>query len=378
MRVCAPCIGDKDLRTWIKKQSEDPGCDFCRRRDAPTVSIDSLAEFMRECMERAWGYAVEQLPYESREGGYQGVTWTTWELLFDVIGIEFPRDKDDKLAYALVDRITEESWCDFDWLSLDEDDVYLSSWEDFCHIVKHERRFFFGAIEQDQNDRDRLAPSVLLDKIAELSRDLGLIKVMPIGTHIYRARASDTPLKTPTQLGPPPPESALQSNRMNPPGVPMLYAAETPKVAVAEIRKKDAYVGTFEILRDRAILDLVDLPEVPGIFSGVERWKRLGLSFLNSFQREIVKPVDRDERTHIDYIPTQIISEYFRFHATESFRCDGIRYPSNVTKGGRNIVLFATQRDVECAEVSLECETTGHELTLRLIAVRHHRTRELH
>ena len=74
MRVCAPCIGDKDLRTWIKKQFEDPGCDFCRRRDAPTVSIDSLAEFMRECMERAWGYAVEQLPYESREGGYQGVT----------------------------------------------------------------------------------------------------------------------------------------------------------------------------------------------------------------------------------------------------------------------------------------------------------------
>jgi RES domain-containing protein len=143
---------------------------------------------------------------------------------------------------------------------------------------------------------------------------------------------------------------------MNPPGVPMLYAAESPGVAIAEIRAKSAYVGVFELLRDVTVLDLVDLPNVPGVFAGDERWRRLALSFLHDFRDDIMKPVARDERTHIDYIPTQIVTEFFRHHGAGNVAFDGIRYPSAVVANGGNLVLFAVQEDV----VDAVAQSTGH------------------
>jgi hypothetical protein len=69
------------------------------------------------------------------------------------------------------------------------------------------------------------------------------------------------------------------------------------------------------------------------------------LSFLHAFTREIVKPVPRDERTHIDYLPTQVFTEYLRDARFGGKRIDGIRYPSATGKAGANVVLFATQED---------------------------------
>lgn len=53
----------------------------------------------------------------------------------------------------------------------------------------------------------------------------------------------------------------------------------------------------------------------------------------------------RDERTHIDYLPTQAFTEYLRDARFGGKRIDGIRYPSATGKQGANVVLFATQED---------------------------------
>ena len=348
MDVCANCFEEEDIRLWIRDHEGTRGCDFCGRRDAPTVSIDELANYMRGCLENVWGYAIEQLPFESREDGYQGRTWDTWDILFDELELALPRDHKSTLAHKLCSLISQETWCEFDWLSLDEDEVLRTSWASFCEIVKHQRRFFFGDIKQDPNDQDHFVPSKLLGRLAAMALDFGLINQIPSNTKIYRARAAGRrPMRTPAELGPPPLKHALQSNRMNPPGVPMFYAAETRSVAVAEIQSPIAYVGTFVLHRDIAVLDLVNLPDIPGIFSGDERWRRLGLQFLHDFRKDVMKPVARDERTHIDYIPTQIVTEYFRHHGAGGIQLDGVRYPSTVVPGGRNLVLFATQADVE-------------------------------
>jgi hypothetical protein len=132
---------------------------------------------------------------------------------------------------------------------------------------------------------------------------------------------------------------------MNPPGIPMTYAAETSHVAACETRRSPVSVGRFRIERCARVLDLAELPEVPGVFAGAARKYRLGLLFMHAFTREITKPVDRDERVHIDYIPSQVVTEYIRSSKIGTEYIDGIRYPSSLQPGGRNLVLFASQED---------------------------------
>ena len=301
---------------------------------------------MLECLQKFWGFAVEQLPYESREGGYQGTTWMTYELLFDYAQVDLPRDSSGDLASALPEAISEELWCDYDWLTLDDDVALSTSWERFCEIVKHHRRFFFGDIPDEPDARDHFVPSALLRRFASLFQQLDLIRRVPAGSYLFRARAIDDKKDfTSSDLGPPTAERALQSNRMNPPGVPMMYLSEDAATAIAEIRASSGVVATFSLLRDCWLLDLADLPEIPGVFSDTDRWTRLTLRLLHSFRDDINKPVERDERTHIDYIPTQIVTEYFRYaDVPEGPKLDGIRY--GLPDTGINVVLFAAPENV--------------------------------
>lgn len=98
--------------------------------------------------------------------------------------------------------------------------------------------------------------------------------------------------------------------------------------------------------REARILDLAELPPIPGLFSGVERRKRLGLIFIHAFSREITRPVDRTNRIHIDYIPSQVVTEFIRDAKINGGSVDGICYPSALDGSAHNIVLFATQVDL--------------------------------
>ncbi len=352
--VCEECFADEDLREWIRDQDWPPGCSFCHQSDAPTAPIDELGDYMRECLKEFYEFAVDNLPWESAEGGYQAPHWDTFDLLFDVLELDLPRDS-DLLRRELPDYVTQEVWCEYDWTSLPFDSVLVTSWSEFCALVKHKRRFFFHRVGEAREDRDRLIPERLLDEIASLAEDTGLIRNVPAGTKLFRARPDDGrgPYLTSLDLGPPPATEARQSNRMNPPGIPMMYAAESVGTAVEEIRAKAAFVGEFQLTREIRVLDLADLPAIPGIFSGASRRRRLGLTFLHEFQADIMKPVKRDERVHIEYIPTQIVTEYFRSRLFEWGSLDGIRYASAVSSSGRNLVLFASQNEIGNASSTL-------------------------
>lgn len=324
--------------------NEKRGCDACGQFDSPTCKLDDLCEKIQDCLEQFWGFAVDQLPYESAEGGYQGTTWDTSEILLDEAGLELPRDENDKLLYAIISRLSDEVWCEYDWLTLDVDKALRLGWDRFCHIVKHERRFFFQNEAADGDDRDTYSPKDLLSAIATASEDLGLISELATGTVLWRARAD---LKKGTQhspqdFGPPPVEFALQSNRMNPPGIPMLYLASNVTTALRETRANAGHVGRWRLMRPLRVLDLRSIPEVPGIFSDHPRNSRLTLRFLRHFANDIMQPVARDQRTHIDYLPSQVVTEYLRDYAFDSFQLDGIVYNSTVSRRGWNLALFSS------------------------------------
>lgn len=341
-RVCSACVDDADVKAWIRQEGGPRGCDACGGYDSPTVELTELCEYLQSCLSSFWGLAVEQLPYESAEGGYVGTTWLTSELVFEEVGLELPRDRKDRLYDAICLGLDAELWCDYDWLRLDEDVALRMSWATFCETIKHKRRFFFHHQGGTKDDPDSYSHVGLLRAISRLCDELGLIDELDVGAALYRAR-SNLPRGVAldaSAFGPPPAHLALQTNRMNPPGIPMFYAAEGARTAVREIRRRSAKVGKFQLNRPLRILDLAQLPDVPSIWASPDRGRRLGLRFLHEFTDAIMQPVKGDDRAHVDYIPSQVVTEFFRDFAFAGGRLDGIRFPSTLDPRGRNVVLF--------------------------------------
>lgn len=346
--VCAGCIDDADIQALIVDCDGEPGCAYCEQDDFPTAPLGVVADRVRECIEANYGRAAEQLPYESAEGGYQGRTWNTFEILYDELS--FDREGYDGLISDLASEVGDEVWCDFEWTRLDYDQTLRYAWESFCDLIKYRNRFFFANTSKDDeefHDPDRYDPLRLFHEILSLTVECGLFKPIAKGTTFLRGRArTGEEMHSAASLGPPPANSALQSNRMNPPGIVMMYGSEDVETAIAETRSNTVSLGTFEFLRDVLILDLVDLPHPPGLFSGADREHRLGLHFLHAFAFEIALPIDGSDRTQLDYIPTQVMTEFFRTADLPVGPLDGIRFSSAVCDGGRNIVLFANRKHV--------------------------------
>lgn len=339
-RVCSSCFDDADLRSWVRDAGGPRGCDACGKFDSPTCKLEDICEYIETSLKKYWGFAVDQLPYESAEGGYLGTTWTTYELLVEEVGLYLPRDKKNRLFHAILGELTDETWCEYDWLTLDHDVALRTSWERFCETVKHKRRFFFHTDGTD--DRDSYTASSLLQTIARISQGMGLVRDLAKGTRLWRARP-DIPKGRKVQaadFGPPPVQFALQSNRMNPPGIPMLYLASTARTALAETRAKEARVGRWRTSRPVRILDLRRLPDSHGYFADVERNERLALRFLHHFADDIMTPVARDQRVHVDYLPSQVVTEFLRDYGFEDGKVEGIAYGSTVRPAGWNVALF--------------------------------------
>ena len=78
------------------------------------------------------------------------------------------------------------------------------------------------------------------------------------------------------------------------------------------------------------------------------------LAFLNHVRDEISRPVQRDDRNHIEYIPTQVVTEFARSKLTRldtqtdgiKYQIDGIKYQSAVHPGHASYVFFATQENL--------------------------------
>ncbi len=351
--VCARCFSDRDLIKMIRDHAGPRGCHFCERRDAPTMPFDDVVAFILERIETFYGRAGDQLPYESREGGYQAWHIDSYDVIRDEIELDLPRDASDDLFRAIVDGIGDEVWCAYDWLTLEPDDSLRFSWDRFCQIVKHSRRFFFHDIGKSEGrDPDSRSPFQLLGNVCHHAEDAGLVLTIPEGLKLFRARSRKPrhPLTSPKDLGPPPDHLATQSNRMNPPGISMFYGADRQGLAVAEIRNSMASVGCFATRRPIRILDLAHLPEIPGFFSTAYRMDRLVLSFLADFADIIIEPVDRTDRVNVDYIPTQVFTEFIRDFEFAGGKIDGLRYRSATGEKGTNYVLFAGQGDVINAE----------------------------
>jgi len=283
----------------------------------------------------------------------------TYDLLFDQLELEINHEE---LRNVLLQTLGEKEWCQKDPHGLLLDDDLLFSWQRLSRQIKHEARYVFFRLKtrkEYSNESDLVRePHEIMEYLGSFISELNLIRTLPKNTKIYRARASNKgeKFKTVKELGPPDAVDAKYSNRMSPAGIPMFYGSLEKKTTLEEIRdpnkNETVIVSTaiFSTLEDIKVLDLTDVPSTPSIFDENMRHFRLPLSFLNSFLADFMKPITKDGREHIEYVPTQVVTEYFRhiFKDIEKTQIQGILYPSSRLKKGKACVLFFDQNN--CTE----------------------------
>jgi HEPN/RES N-terminal domain 1/RES domain len=355
--VCADCVGDQGLKDFVAAHANTAECSFCgaKSKDDIAAPLDELVEHMLSCLARDYDDPDNAgMVYESAEGGYQGQVWDTYDFLQGKLALELPKDNDNSLFDAICEGLGSQLWCTRHLYSLGPDAALAYSWETFCRIVKHESRFFFTQVRRNLDDRELLPPGDLLKLIARYAVAAELVRKMPAGQIFYRVRIQESgvTLSRPSELGPPLPEIAKQ-NRMSPAGIVMTYVSEDTATALDETADKPGTyaIGRFRTLRDITILDLAQLPAIPSLFAEIpdtlEYDPHEALIFLHALAEDISRPIARDDRIHIEYVPTQVVTEFLRTaKLPDKQKLDGIRYRSSRRNGGTSLVLFADQHNV--------------------------------
>jgi len=247
------------------------------------------------------------------------------------------------------------------------EDFFSYRWDEFADAVKYRTRYVYYRVntdwQKDINKRNwnrnsrfgRIRPSHVIEEVLDKISYLNLTQTISPGTIIWRARNANDLLSTPEELGPPSIEQALASTRMSPVGIPVFYGSFDRETAIAETLQtekangvsKFITVGGWKTIQEFRVLNLAEIPAMPSLFDTKMRRLRSTVSFLESFSDEISRPILKDGCEHIEYVPTQVFTEYIKYvyRDQEGRGLDGILYKSTVREGGINCVLFITKED---------------------------------
>lgn len=350
--VCPDCVEDAYLKEFILDHVAETTCSYCGRTEAEDIAAP-LEELMRP-IASAVGYHFNDptdagVPWD--EGSFAIEPTSTEDVLMSL-----PLECDDDLFEDVAGCFMNDGWvraAGGHWSSSHEHEVLGDSWSSFVSTVRHETRFHFHLSPVSTvGGPQEFAPGRFLPVLSRLISASGLVRTIQAGLPLFRVRVratGDTWEPIADQLGAPPLERA-RAGRMNPAGIPYLYVALEEATALAETVSSppmEAVVATFRSSKELTVIDLSALPPLPSIFDDARRMDREGLIFLQAFVREISKPVTKNGAEHVDYVPSQVVCEYF----AQVFRppnpagsINGLLYPSAVRPGGKNLVLFPSER----------------------------------
>jgi hypothetical protein len=363
MNVCAACIDDYALKDIVEANMTADICDFCGCEDAEPIAAaaDLIIEQISRSLHRSYADPNGLLFPDKENGGWIGASVMDFDEVLAQIG-------GDELGSKAFDEFVrnafrETEWCTNDPATIDEVEALQFSWAELSETVKHRQRFFFAKSEEIEPTEKRepgpplLHGGAMLEQLGSLIREFGLVAQKDAGLVLFRARDHDAgaSLQTAGDLGAPEHSKASQS-RMSPAGIPMFYAAESPETALSEIAglsdATESSVGVWRTTEACRIVDLTQLPRVPSPFDETEKALRTrpSLGFLHGFRFDVSRPIVRDKRIHIDYVPTQVVCEYLRyvFQDDDGEAVNGLAWQSAQDGTGKNVVLFLD--DSRCVE----------------------------
>ncbi len=377
--VCSKCVSDKALKRGIRKKGENVSCNYCKStsKKLKSVSFNTFVQIIYDGVLSEFPDPSDTLFYDSGDGGYQGATCDARDLS-DFIKKE-AGISDVCLLEAVVNALSDKQFCR---QPVELHEIFSSRWDEFCELVKHRCRYtFFNMDLRSQSDSywfyDSESKKILTKLASIIAKCDGFVRKINVDAQIFRVRFFETlgeaeSKKSASSLGTTPKELAA-SNRMSPAGIPFFYGALDEKTALQETQRKNgekyAAIGVFRTLSELFVLDLSQFPVEPSLFDKNKKELRQSIRFLKRFSQEISKPICRDGGEHIDYVPTQIMAEYFRYiyKWKRKWNLDGIFYPSSKSETGVCCAFFI-QND-QCVE-SNESSSENSRLILSETSVK--------
>lgn len=351
--ICVEHVTDQALIDQLEQAGEEP-CELCEQtREAFT--LDSVVAAVAEAVKFRYLTPEEEgVNYDSREDGWVGAPiHETEEVLMELCEDAIDDEHLWGLILLILSALDSDLWTPS--RHADSLDSMQWAWEQFEEDVKKSSRFVFFENELHEDSTSATRSSAFLMKLRPyLDPQYGLITIIPANTKFFRGRLTDNPydheahekMSDAKGLGPTPAKLAA-ANRMSPRGIPMFYASATPETAMKEIAAHGLYsyarIGAFKNQRPLTVLDLTSVPQRPSPFDVENRHKDGLLEFFRDFGRNVTQPVIPDGREHIDYVPTQVVTEFFRWAPDQDL--DGIKLKS-AQDGEDTFVLFFTEDDV--------------------------------
>lgn len=361
--VCAGCVEDDALETILREQADrDLICDFCG--NSPAAPLDLLLEWFYKGLCNEYEDALEGVSWDGREGGYQWEPkWDTWDLVsefYDVL-------PNDELLEAVCAALPDITWVESNFITPRYDKALNDSWARFCEAVKFKTRFVFWQHNLDEDlGAGEVSSTEILDRVGRLIDKYDLVRVLPQGHRLWRAQTHrDTTIDhTGARIGTAPRECALRPNRMSPAGIPMFYGADTKDTVIKEAAygstDKTVTWGQFELSSNVAVVDFTRLRPVPSMFDPEWGSARRELKFLHDFVEQLSKRVPPD-REQIEYVPTQIVTEYMLHVYGDGKSVDGLMYRSSLT--GESCVVLDVPNE-RCIDTGVADSSSSAKLVL--------------
>lgn len=341
--LCHECIGNLSLKSYIKENGKIGICHYCGKRRL-SMQIEDFMPAIMNGIHYLYEPAANQLPCDS--GEYVGKTYSNEDIVFGYLYDEIDA-ADERILYDVVDTLDDEVWCDANPFSETEEDTAFYDWQTFCKMVKEKVRFVFYQAGMNLDSQNN--PAAILDTIANYARIVNLAKRLDNRTKFYRCRTHETNnwCTKIDDFAPPPLEHATPG-RMNAEGINVLYLTLDPETALSETNicgRDYASVSSIRINDPIYVLDLTKIKSIklPSVFDNENRNKRSPILFLQKFAESISQ---QSKVKGIDYVPTQIVTEYFRYvQTTNKQSYAGILYDSVQKPGGQCLALFLTREE---------------------------------
>lgn len=346
---CTNHFNNKYIQKYIRANTYDGYCHYCNK-NKKVIDLKDFMVYYMEIVTQFYSDASNFMGYDGREGGYLGQTLEPYEL-YDEFN---PKANNCELEQAIINSIEDKAWaCEEEHYGTSDKDILNFSWNFFKNIVKHKARYLFYNTSIFQDDFYKIKAYSILEEVSKGIKKLKLFTVLPSETALYRCRQHNRKIviRDAKEITAPPTVNAIYPNRMSPAGISMFYGAMKKNTALIEVvdteDKKRKYV-TSAIFRNKEKLNLIDFTKLPQLnpFNPKQLKDYYLLSFLNEFVEDLSKPIQHDNKIHIEYVPTQILTEFFRYiHPNHKIRVDGIIYPSSKDWNAKAVVLFMDHKE---------------------------------
>lgn len=344
--ICNRHIREKFINKHIKKTGALGKCDYCNRK-TKVVPLSDVLEIIVTGIDFYYEDPVNSRNLSSEtESGFDGDNmcfeemWESFELEFNDNIWNFDKYIDQDIFRYLNNS---SYYCDKEEF-FSELDYSKGLWNLFKDVVKHKARYVFH-FKNTFGDYYYDDPIKIMENVQKVILDLDLFFEIQDKEILYRCRQhkEGEVLDKASDFASVPTKFAKQSGRMNAAGISIFYSSPDKKLTIQEVvnesdmlRRKYS-IAEFKTNKQIKLLNLVDLPKTPSCFDKENNVKISSIEFLKSFVEDVIKPINKEDEG-IEYIPTQIFTEYIRFNP--DLKVEGIRYPSSKQNDKYNIVLF--------------------------------------